>query len=240
MVLLIGAGLMIRSFYRLEKCESGFSYEHLTSFTVSLHRKSTRPKNNEAHSFNRLLEKRSHVTRRAIGRRCFRTAARQQWLADIICCGGQTDASAQRDSFDGGLHRDTRLFPGDDIPLRHGRYFTDQDNRSFIAGRDLSKLNEGERMISGSNVIIVDEEFARRYWPNEDAVGKRIRFGTDPKAPVLEVVGVVGRVKMESLSDDSNRVQGYFSFSQIPFPGMTVVIKATGILINSLPQPASS
>jgi len=39
------------------------------------------------------------------------------------------------------------------IPLRHGRYFTDQDNRSFIAGRDLSKLNEGERMISGSNVI---------------------------------------------------------------------------------------
>jgi putative ABC transport system permease protein len=114
------------------------------------------------------------------------------------------------------------------IPLLRGRYFTDQDNRSFIAGRDLSKLNEGERMINGANVIIVDEEFAKRHWPNEEAVGKRIRFGTDPKAPVLEVVGVVGRVKMESLSGDSNRVQGYFSFSQIPFNGMTVIIKGSG------------
>ena len=114
------------------------------------------------------------------------------------------------------------------IPLLHGRYFTPQDNRSFIAGRDLGKMDEGERLVTGTNVIIIDEGFARLHWPNEDAVGKRIRFGTDPKAPVLEVVGVVGRVKMESLSDDSNRVQGYFSFPQIPFTGMTVIIKGTG------------
>ena len=63
------------------------------------------------------------------------------------------------------------------IPLLRGRYFTDQDNRAFIAGRDQSKLNEGERLISGSNVIIVDEVFARQHWPGEEAVGKRIRFG---------------------------------------------------------------
>ena len=65
------------------------------------------------------------------------------------------------------------------------------------------------------NSIIIDEEFARRYWPNEDAVGKRIRLGGgDPTNPLLTVVGVVGRVKMEGLSQDSNRVQGYFSFAQ--------------------------
>ena len=114
------------------------------------------------------------------------------------------------------------------IPLLRGRYFTDQDNRAFIAGRDLSKLNDGERLIAGSNVIIVDDLFAKQHWPNEEAVGKRIRFGSDAGAPVLEVVGVVGRVKMESLSDDSNRVQGYFSFGQLPFNGMTVIIKGTG------------
>jgi putative ABC transport system permease protein len=61
-----------------------------------------------------------------------------------------------------------------------------------------------------------------------EAVGKRIRFGTDDGAPVLEVVGVVGRVKMEGLDNDSNRVQGYFSFSQVPFSGMTVIIKGQG------------
>src|SRR6185312_1667952 len=39
---------------------------------------------------------------------------------------------------------------------------------------------------------------------------------------------VVGRVKMESLDDDSNRVQGYFSFAQVPFGGMTIIVKGTG------------
>jgi putative ABC transport system permease protein len=111
------------------------------------------------------------------------------------------------------------------IPLLRGRYFTEHDDRSFVANKDLSKLNEGEQLIAGTNVIIIDEQFAKRYWPNEDAVGKRIRFGTDDGAPLLEVVGVVGRVKMEGLDDDSNRVQGYFSFSQVSFQAMAVIIK---------------
>jgi putative ABC transport system permease protein len=114
------------------------------------------------------------------------------------------------------------------IPLLRGRYYTDHDDRSFIAGKDLSKLNEGERLVAGTNVIIIDEQFAKRYWPNEEAVGKKIKFGTDETAPLLEVVGVVGRVKMEGLDDDSNRVQGYFSFSQVPFQGMTVIVKGQG------------
>jgi putative ABC transport system permease protein len=114
------------------------------------------------------------------------------------------------------------------IPLMQGRYFADQDNRAFVAGTDTSKMSEDERMIRGTNVLIVDQEFARRHWPNEQAVGKRIKFGTDPKAPALTVVGVVGRVKMESLDDDSNRVQGYFSFAQLPFGGMTIIVKGVG------------
>ena len=52
---------------------------------------------------------------------------------------------------------------------------------------------------------------------------------------MLEVVGVVGRVKMEGLDTDSNRVQGYFSFSQVPFGGMTVILKG-----NSDPNQLSA
>ena len=114
------------------------------------------------------------------------------------------------------------------IPLLRGRYFTDHDNRSFLTGRDLSKLDEGERLVAGVNAIIIDEEFARRHWPNEEAVGKRIKLGGDEKSVLLNVVGVVGRVKMEGLSQDSNRVQGYFPFRQLPFTGMTVIMKASG------------
>ena len=79
----------------------------------------------------------------------------------------------------------------------------------------------------GLNAIIIDEEFARRYWPGEDAVGQRILLGpVGPGSPVLTVVGVVGRVKMDRLSVESNRVQGYFSYLQFPFSNMTVVIKS--------------
>jgi putative ABC transport system permease protein len=114
------------------------------------------------------------------------------------------------------------------IPLKRGRYFTDQDDRSAIAGKDLSQLDEVERDVAGMNAIIIDEEFARRFWPNEDPVGKRIAMGSEKHPILLTVLGVVGRVKMEGLSQDSNRVQGYFAFAQNPSDDMTVILKASG------------
>ena len=116
-------------------------------------------------------------------------------------------------------------FKAMNIPVLRGRVFTDRDDRSHLAGRDLSKMNENERSIAGLNSIVIDEEFARRHWPNEDPVGKRVKLGQDPDAPKLEVLGVVGRVKMESLNQNSDRVQGYFPFNQVPQGNMTVIIK---------------
>jgi putative ABC transport system permease protein len=116
-------------------------------------------------------------------------------------------------------------FKAMNIPVLRGRVFNDRDDRSHLAGKDLSKLSEVQKMGAAINAIVIDEEFAKRYWPNEDAVGKRIRMGAEPESPVAEVLGVVGRVKMESLNQNSDRVQGYFAFNQIPQGGMTVVIK---------------
>jgi putative ABC transport system permease protein len=75
---------------------------------------------------------------------------------------------------------------------------------------------------------VIDELFAKRYWPNEDPIGKRIMIGGGgPDGFKLEVIGVVGRVKMEGLSTDDNRVQGYFAYNQMPLSSMTVIIKGT-------------
>ena len=114
------------------------------------------------------------------------------------------------------------------IPLKRGRFFENTDDRSNLVGKDLSKLNEVERDYAALDTLVIDEEFARRHWPNEDAVGKRIVMGSEERPVYLTVVGVVGRVKMEGLSQDSNRVQGYFPFLQVPANGMTVIIKAAG------------
>jgi putative ABC transport system permease protein len=228
MVLLVGAGLMIRSFYRLENVNPGFSYENLTSFTVSLPQKKYPTEVERSRFFNNLLQNlRTLPGVQYAGAASGLPLGNNGWQTSFMIDGRPKPQPADMPLME-ACTVTPDYFRAMNIPLLRGRYYTDHDDRSFIAGKDLSKMDEGERLQAGVNVLIIDEQFAKRYWPNEEAVGKRIRFGGDEKAPVLEVVGVVGRVKMEALDDDSNRVQGYFSFSQLPFGGMTVIIKGTG------------
>jgi predicted permease len=228
LVLLIGAGLMIRSFYRLQKVDPGFSYAQLTSFTVSIPTKKYPTIEQRETFFKRLLEN----TRSLPGVEGTASASglplgNNGWQTSFTVEGQPAPPRNQIPLMEACLVSPD-YFRVMNIPLKRGRYFDEHDDRSFLAGKDLSKLDEDQRTMAGVNSIIIDEEFARRYWPNEDAVGKRIRLGgTDPKAPVLTVLGVVGRVKMEGLSQDSNRVQGYFSFAQMPFSGMTVITRAS-------------
>jgi putative ABC transport system permease protein len=230
LVLLIGAGLMIRSFYMLQKVNPGFSFDHLTSFSVSLPQK-------------KYTDDQS------------RTNFYQQLLTNIRALPGVESAAAASGLPLGNNGRQTSFtvdgrpvpsrgeiplmelcmvtpdyFNAMGIPVLRGRIFTEHDDKSHLAGKDLSKLTENQKNVAGVNSVVIDEEFARRYWPNEEAVGKRIRLGgsTDGSAPLLEVIGVVGRVKMESLSQDSKRVQAYLAFNQLPQGAMTVVVKGSG------------
>src|ERR1044071_1448876 len=228
MVLLIGAGLMVRSFYRLQNVNPGFSYENLTSFTVALPgRKYTTPEQRSQFFKQRVQNLRTLPGVQSVAAASGLPLGNNGWQTSFVIDGRPKPPPGDTPLME-ACTVTPDYFRAMNIPLLHGRYFTEHDDRSFIAGKDVSKLNEGERLIAGVNVIIVDEQFAKRYWPNEDAVGKRIKFGTDANAQVLEVVGVVGRVKMEGLDTDSNRVQGYFSFSQVPFQGMTMIVKGQG------------
>ena len=226
LVLLIGAGLMIRSFYRLQSVNPGFSYEHLTSFSVSLPQRKYAEADNRITFYNQLLENIRNLpgveaTAAASGLPLGNNGWQTSFTVD-----GQPPPPRDNVPLMEACLITPDYFRAMNIPLKSGRYFTDRDDKSFLAGKDLSKMSEPERMGAGLNAIIIDEEFARRYWPNQDAVGKRIRLGgDDARAPLLTVVGVVGRVKMEGLSQDSNRVQGYFPFNQLGNGGMTVIVK---------------
>ncbi len=85
------------------------------------------------------------------------------------------------------------------IPLIRGRYFDDRD----VAG--------------APGVAIIDETMARKFWPNEDPLGKRITFQSDQQGNTLwrEIVGIVGHVKHTSL-DGASPVQYYFPHRQLP------------------------
>ena len=228
LVLLIGAGLMIRSFYRLQNVNPGFSYEHLTSFSITLPQKKYANEEQRGEFFKRLVEKiRGLPGVEAAAAASGLPLGNNGWQTTFVLDGKPIPPRNEIPLME-ACTVSPDYFRAMSIPLLRGRYFNDQDDRSFLAGRDLSKLNEGERSIAGVNSIVIDEEFARRYWPNEDAVGKRIRFGSDARSPLLTIIGVVGRVKMEGLGQDSKRVQGYFSLAQFPSSGMGIIIKAAG------------
>jgi putative ABC transport system permease protein len=225
LVLLIGAGLMIRSFYMLQKVDPGFSHEHLTSFSVALPEKKYATVEARASFYNRLLENiRALPGVESAAAASGLPLGNNGWQTGFIIEGQPVPPREQTPLMEACLVTPD-YFKAMNIPVLRGRVFTDRDDRSHLAGRDLSKLNEDQRDIAGINSIVIDEEFARRYWPNEDPVGKRVRIGRAADAPSLEVLGVVGRVKMESLNHNSDRVQGYFAFEQNAADGMTVIIK---------------
>jgi putative ABC transport system permease protein len=93
------------------------------------------------------------------------------------------------------------------IQLLRGRLFTDQDGPTV------------------ERVIVVDDEFARRHWPGQDPIGRRIRIGADKAAYSTTVVGVVARVKLGSLGEQGGFVQGYLPARQRPGIDASIVLK---------------
>ena len=95
------------------------------------------------------------------------------------------------------------------IPLLRGRFFTEQDSPS------------------SPNVAIISETLARRYFPNQDPIGKRMRFGFPPNGNVVrEVVGIVGDVRDVALSREPGPIM-YVPFAQAPLYGGEVVVRSS-------------
>ena len=102
------------------------------------------------------------------------------------------------------------------IQLLQGRSFTEQDTTN------------------APSVVVVDERVARLAWPGENPIGKRVRGG--PQRPWAEVVGVVGHTRHENLESD-RRLQIYWNYLQRARSGMTLVVRTSGdarLLVNSV------
>ncbi len=93
------------------------------------------------------------------------------------------------------------------IPLLRGRAFTERDN-------------------AGSpEVIVINDTLAAKYWPNEDALGKRMTIGYNNSGP-REIVGIVAGVKNGNLADAA-APQMYTPFDQTPWPFLGAVVRTT-------------
>jgi putative ABC transport system permease protein len=96
------------------------------------------------------------------------------------------------------------------IPVKRGRSFDATD------------------VATGRQVAIVDEVLARKYWPNQDPIGKRVGYGQRDGQPVwFDVVGVVGHVMQNSPKDDEH-TQLYRPFAQVPFTQLGIAVRTRG------------
>jgi len=230
LALLVGAGLLIRSFYNLYQVNPGFVYDRLLSFNISLPEQKYATLDQQIGYFHQLMQNlRATPGVESVSVASGLPLGNNGWQTSFTIVGRPRPKPGARPLMEACLVGPD-YFKTIGVPLLRGRWFTESDNREHLKSKDLTGYNDDERWAAGVNAMIIDEEFARRHWPNnEDPVGKQILWGdgTDPKSPVMTVVGVVGRVKMDGLNTDSNRVQGYFPFYQLPGSGMTVIVKST-------------
>lgn len=209
-VLLIGAGLLIRSFSRLLNVSPGFNPANV--LTAELTITSAKYKDAPAvlaiyHQLWERLEALPGVT--AAG------AVTSLPLSEMYAWGPIVIEGRTPPPGENFIQADQRIAAGHyfqamEIPLRSGRFFNEQDTPDK------------------PRVAIIDDFMAQEYWPHEDPLGKRIRFGgLDADGNWITVVGVVGRIKQYTLDTDS-RIAFYLPQTQYPSRGMNVVLRSRG------------
>jgi predicted permease len=205
-VLLIGAGLLIRSFARLQNVQPGFNSTGVLTFDLTTTGRKYADKQTILQTYHQLWERLEHLPGAKAAGGVTSLPLSQAFAWTPITVEGRTPLPGEK-----FLNADERLVGGHyfeamGIPLRRGRFFNDQD--------DLTK----------PIVVIVDEYMAGQLWPGQDPIGKRIHIVELPSnSPWQTVVGVVGRVKQESLDSDP-RIAFYLPHTQFPARAMTTAI----------------
>ena len=210
-MLLIGAGLLARSFIRLQQVPPGFNPSNVLTLEVTMTGRKYADASIVLESYKRLWERLSQLPGvTATG------GVSALPLSQMMAWGPITVEGRPLPPGQAFINVDIRTVAGDyframEIPLIDGRLFNDQDTREH------------------ARVIIVDRHMADQLWPGESAVGKRVRTGGfDVRAdtPWMTVVGVVGRIKQDAL-DSESRMALYRPHTQAPSRGMNVVVRGS-------------
>jgi putative ABC transport system permease protein len=220
-LLLTASGLLIENFARIQSRRTGFVSENVLTFWV-----------------------RPPGSRYPVA---FGPATVERLLTAVQAVPGVESAAVNRCTPFSGCSRSLLFRPG--LPLDPerapviGRHYISADYfRSLgipiVAGRALTATDRA----GSPPVAIVNESGARRFWPGENPIGKRVWFGTttgpfsDP-ARAVEIVGVAGDVKYEGVDqpDRAERGEFYTSYLQFSYPDTMMIVKARGAATGLLP-----
>src|SRR5215472_3826023 len=181
LTLLFGAGLMIRTLTHLNRVDLGFHPENVITMKVPLQGSQYGEQQKQVQFFQQLLA-RVEALPGVEGASITRGVPMHGWSGwDFVTADNPNPAPGEVPDANYVVVA-PHYFRTMGIPIRAGRPFADTDNAT------------------GEHVAIVSESLARKYWPNQDPLGKRLKVGADPhdeKIPWLSVVGVAGNVRSQ-------------------------------------------
>ncbi len=207
LVLLVGAGLFLRSLAALQDVQPGF--EATGAITAAL----TLPRAHYAED-----ARQAAFLRGVLGNLAAMPGVTSVAAATSVPFDGNTGSSSfaieGRPSAPGdpGPHGAVSMvspeyFSALKVALRKGRFFSDADRSDT------------------QPVAVIDDILARQYWPNEDPIGKHIRFGS--RLPWSEIVGVVAHIKEADLAGEEVKGKYYFSLYQMPQRSATFLARTS-------------
>ena len=221
-VLLAAAGLLLKSFLRLERVDSGFAPDHVVigELLVPQNRYPTGARLTAL--YQELIERLSHH-------------------GEVAAIGIGFPGPLKGDNASGSVHLEGRDAGADRLVAQIGSvsagYFAAMGQR-LIAGRTLTDGDSG----NAPGVAVVNETLASQYWPRENPIGKRFRFDADPKSPWTTVVGLVSDARQLGLHAAPPPI-AYLSYQQFPLPFTTVAVRsaaATGAVTTILRSDLAS
>jgi len=216
--LLIGAGLMIRSFINLQQVDPGFNPDNVRTIAFSLSKEKYRGKDQQAAFYTQLIERVAALPGVQVAGAACAVPFTDGWWGDfeeglkLLNQGFRIEGRASYDlgqephAYYSSVSPD--YFKAIGIPLLRGRHFTARDTKG------------------APRVAIINNKMAKQFFPDEDPIGKRILL-TNGDEVYREIVGVAGDVKSDGL-DRETPAQIYEPYLQQPFPFMTLVLRANG------------
>jgi putative ABC transport system permease protein len=225
-VLLVGAGLLIQSLWRLQHINPGLQPQNVLTFNLSLP------------DVRYSSEKQARFYRDLLPRlRALPGVQSASAVMPLPLSGDRMSISFQIE----GRPVAPKDQPSADLFVAEPTYFRTM-GIPILKGRDFEERDEHK----STPVVIVTEEFARQFFPGEDPVGKRIKPGIstwdDEKSTMREIVGVVADIRSRTL-DTAPKPAFYLPQSQVPFTESIAVVKSANdpkLLAGSITREVSA
>jgi putative ABC transport system permease protein len=207
LVLLIGAGLMIKSFRRLLETPPGFNPQNVLTMQIQVSSFQHSQPPQWVAFYRQVLERVAALPGVQSVGTCDSLPPRIFQRGNSFAIEGHPSPGPGQSPIAQLFTISPDYFRALNVPLLKGRYFTEADTAA------------------APGVAIINETIARRFFPNEDPVGRRLKLGNpESQSPRLTIVGVVGDVKYSGLDADTEAGL-YIPYLQNPVPGMYLMVR---------------